>query len=166
MQTFLKSQAKLIQLKSQRAIDNLIEMLEEPIDIDEITENKLKMACESKKEAYRTITYISNNSELTNDRKQEIVTALKKAFKTLMDVVGYKYQIKAKFITDEKGKILETIKGITADLQKSVAQAKKIAYEICIDISQTIDELTASEETKQYKIDNIKAPSIIETLIK
>lgn len=165
MQTFLKSQAKLIQLKSQRAIDNLIEMLEEPIDIDEITENKLKMACESKKEAYRTITYISNNSELTNDRKQEIVTALKKAFKTLMDVVGYKYQIKAKVITDEKGKILE-IKGITADLQKSVAQAKKIAYEICIDISQTIDELTASEETKQYKIDNIKAPSIIETLIK
>lgn len=165
MQTFLKSQAKLIQLKSQRAIDNLIEMLEEPIDIDVITENKLKMACESKKEAYRTITYISNNSELTNDRKQEIVTALKKAFKTLMDVVGYKYQIKAKVITDEKGKILE-IKGITADLQKSVAQAKKIAYEICIDISQTIDELTASEETKQYKIDNIKAPSIIETLIK
>ena len=165
MQTFLKSQAKLIQLKSQRAIDNLIEMLEEPIDIDVITENKLKMACESKKEAYRTITYISNNSELTNDRKQEIVTALKKAFKTLMDVVGYKYQIKAKVITDEKGKILE-IKGITADLQKSVAQAKKIAYEICIDISQTIDELTASEETKQYKIDNIKAPSIIQTIIK
>jgi hypothetical protein len=166
MQSFLKNRFKTVQKQAQNAIDNLIEILEAPIDLNEVAENRLKMACESKKEAYTSITYISTNSELSGRRKREIISALEDAFDTLMNVVNQPYQIKEEEEYDELGNFKTIKKGLPSDIQKSIAQAKRIAYEICISISRTIDELSESEETKQFKIDNIKPSSIIETIVR
>jgi hypothetical protein len=154
MEGYFRTHYNKIQTEAQKGIDNLIEILESPINPDELKENKLQNACESKKEALTAINYISNNSELSGKRKKEIISSLEKAFDTLIETVGYSYVI--------NGVTIDENEGLTPDIQKNISRAKRIAFEISIDIAETIDILRENEEVKQKKIDNLQPGSIIE----
>lgn len=166
MAGYFQSNIKQIQEKALMGIDNLIEILEAPINMVDIKENKLQNACESKKEALTSINYISNRSNLIGKRKEQIIRALENAFDTLIDVVAYQFQIKDSEVSKNKEQSdFEIVGGLASDLQKSVSRAKKIAFEIVISISETIDQLREDEKLKEQKVQNIKKPSIQERIM-
>lgn len=145
MRSYLQERLKDYKKASSNAIEQLIESLKSDIDLDNIKDNKLLNAVKGKEEALKSITTISNNSEMDGKINDKIRKALEKAFDSCLSVLS-----------------LEIKEDLPDDILFSVSKAKAESERILRMIADRIDFIRDYEGIKQIKIDSVKKESLIE----
>lgn len=127
-----------------KGIAEQVKVLKQPIDFENLKDNKLITACKGKKDAHETIEFLTNSAKLKNVDKKNVIEALTMCMKQMLEVISF-----------------EPI-NVPDDIVSSISQARKQASINFHAMKDIIDNLEDNEEAKNDKISNTKPESLIE----
>lgn len=145
MRSYLEERSKEYKKASSNAIEQLLGALKSDIDLENLKENRLLVAIKGKEEAFKTITTISNSTEMGTKLNEKIRKSLELAFNSCLAVLN-----------------LEIKEDLPDDILQSVSKAKAESDKVLRLIADRIDYIRDYEGIKQFKIDNIKKESLLE----